>query len=93
MLTSYHAFAKSQLPIDVTFSTPTGDCANYHMSATATGSPWSCLSLVFPTVNQPPEQVKPTPDQHHNIGDRDGGFDRSDDTCLPGYVGALNTAL
>jgi len=27
--------------------------------------------------------------RHHNTGDRDGGFDRSDVTCLPGYFRPL----
>jgi hypothetical protein len=27
--------------------------------------------------------------RHHNTGDRDGGFDPSDDTCLPGYLRPL----
>ena len=39
------------------------DILFHRMSATATGSPWRCLSLAFPTVNQPSEQIKPTPDQ------------------------------
>lgn len=27
--------------------------------------------------------------RHHNTGDRDGGFDPSDDTCLPSYLRPL----